>query len=77
MNRRAFFGAFAAILAAPAVAMATKFDATPPMIDCSSDWLVECYETPNGETITGTHEIAGVLYVFTASSIYRLDRHLK
>ena len=78
MNRRAFFGAFAALLAAPAAAMATGFrpDVRPvrEMVDVSSDWLGECYETPNGETITGTAEFGGKLYVFTRSSVFELRR---
>jgi hypothetical protein len=48
-----------------------------PMADVSSDWRGECYETPNGETITGTEEFAGRLFVFTESSVFELVRPLK
>ena len=72
MNRRAFLGAFAVVLAAHIAAMATKFEPVPQMLNVSSEWLGECYETPNGETITSIKVIGSGLFVFTESCVYEV-----
>ena len=74
MNRRAFFGAFGVLLAAPAAAMATRFapDVQPlrhTVRGFDADWG-EYWETPNGETITGMKTIGDRLFVFTQSSVF-------
>lgn len=74
MNRRAFFGAFAAVLAAPMAALATKFEPMPDVMI----WNDGSFVTPNGECITSLQQVYGDIYVFTKSSVYVLtERQIK
>ena len=66
MDRRAFFGAFGAVLAAAALPLTAKFQAMPDAMIWSGDSFV----TPNGENITSLQKVFGELYVFTPSSVY-------
>ena len=70
MNRREF------VVMCAAVPLAAVLPVQPEPVAWKFDRLVGSwyYEVPSGETITGLREVFGELYVFTATSVYRVPR---